>query len=146
MEPPTQFAFGTHRDHGLVAGFTHRIPAHLGDWFLKRLQFEPVAGEQGLYRLTEPDRDGLRRTHQAAQALRAQGYAVYLDANIAPATPAGANPSRSPVSTERRGRIAQLAGVRSHTPRSAPATNPPSRRPVPVPAVRMTEPVARRTR
>ncbi|CAM5445502.1 hypothetical protein SHIRM173S_00300 [Streptomyces hirsutus] len=76
MDPGTHFVFGTHKDHGFVASTTALMPAHLAHWFLVREQFEPVPDSPGLYRLTASERDGPRRTRQAAQDLRRHGYAV----------------------------------------------------------------------
>ncbi|MGW4197085.1 hypothetical protein [Streptomyces sp. NPDC005004] len=134
MKPGTHFAFGTHRDHGLVAAYTPHIPEHLGHWFLERLQYEPVPGEPGLYRLTQPERDGVRRTHQAARALHTQGYTVHLDADVAAAAPAArlARSQSSPDHTSHRPRAtAAPSSWAEQAPTAAPRG---ARRPVPPPA------------
>lgn len=131
MDPGTHFVFGTHRHHGFVASATSNMPAHLAHWFLTREQFEPVDGRPGLFRLTEPDRDGPRRTRQAVHDLRRSGYAVHADVVLDPA--ASANPPR-PVRphglSEQRSRIAQAAG-RVSPRHSAPTTSAPLARPIP---------------
>ncbi|MFD5111692.1 hypothetical protein ACFWNG_05145 [Streptomyces sp. NPDC058391] len=131
MDPGTHFAFGAHPHHGFVASATSNMPSHLAHWFLVREQFEPVPDQPGLFRLTEPERDGPRRTRQAVHDLRHHGYAVHADIALDPA--ASASPPR-PVPpnglSERRSRIAQAAG-RSSQRRSAPTTSVPSARPIP---------------
>ncbi|MEU2222683.1 hypothetical protein [Streptomyces sp. NPDC018347] len=122
MQPGTHFAFGDHEEHGFVASFTASMPAHLAHWFLEREQFEPVPATPGLYRLSEPERDGVRRTRQAVHDLR----------RLDPAVPAGpAHPARPHGLQERRSRLAQAAAGRT-TQRSAPPTTaPPAVRPIP---------------
>ncbi|MDV9194397.1 hypothetical protein [Streptomyces sp. Wh19] len=129
MDPDIHFVFGSHPQHGYVAGFNSSLPSHLADWFLTRVQFEAVPGEPGLYQLIEPEHDGPRRTRQAAQSLRAQGYAVHVDTDIvyAPANP----PGRPNGLAERRKRIAKAASGRSLQRSTAPTTSPPSARPAP---------------
>ncbi|GAA2442508.1 hypothetical protein GCM10010433_49570 [Streptomyces pulveraceus] len=129
MDPDIHFIFGSHPQHGYVASFNSSLPAHLAEWFLTRVQFEAVPGEPGLYQLTEPERDGPRRTRQAAQALRAQGYAVHVDTDIAYA-PAN-SPGQPNGLTERRKRIAHAASGRSPQRSAAPTASPPSARPAP---------------
>lgn len=129
MDPAIHFTFGSHPQHGYVAGFNSSLPAHLADWFLTRVQFEAVPNEPGLYQLTEPERDGQRRTRQAAQSLRAQGYAVHIDTDIAYAP--AMLPGRPNGLSERRSRIAKAASGRSPQRRAAPTTSPPFARPVP---------------
>jgi hypothetical protein len=131
LHPGTHFAFGTHKEHGFVASFTSSMPAHLAHWFLVREQFEPVPGEPGLYRLSEPERDGPRRTRQAVHDLRRRGYTVHADITLDRAAPAGPpRPVRPNGLLERRSRLAQAAG--RTTQRATPATaSPPAVRPVP---------------
>lgn len=131
MDPDIHFVFGSHPQHGYVAGFNSSLPAHLADWFLTRVQFEAVPGEPGLYQLTEPEHDGPRRTRQAAQALRAQGYAVHIDTDIAYAPASFPHLVRPNGLTERRRRIAQASTGRSPQRSAAPTTSPPSARPIP---------------
>ncbi|GHH95417.1 hypothetical protein GCM10017779_58740 [Streptomyces capillispiralis] len=101
MQPGTHFTFGDHEEHGFVASFTASMPAHLAHWYLEREQFEPVPGEPGLYRLSEPERDGVRRTRQAVHDLRRHGYTVQATCALTrpsrPArhTPPGPTDSRS---------------------------------------------------
>ncbi|MFJ1816741.1 hypothetical protein [Streptomyces sp. NPDC088139] len=131
MDPDVHFVFGSHPQHGYVASFNSSLPAHLAYWFLTRVQFEAVPGEPSLYQLTEPELDGPRRTRQATQDLRAQGYAVHVDTDIAYAP---ANPTRPGLPNglaERRKRIAQAASGRSPQRSAAPTTSPPSARPAP---------------
>ncbi|PZG80268.1 hypothetical protein C1I97_36030 [Streptomyces sp. NTH33] len=132
MDPGTHFVFGTHKDHGFVASATSSIPARLAHWFLVREQFEPVPGKPGLFRLTDPERDGPRRTRQAVQDLRRQGYAVHADVGLDPAqTAAPPRPARPNGLAERRSRIARAAASLSPQRGPAPSTSPPSARPVP---------------
>ncbi|MFJ9085772.1 hypothetical protein ACIRL3_25455 [Streptomyces sp. NPDC102384] len=96
------------------------FPAHLANWLLVREQFEPVPGTLGLYRLTHPEQDGIRRTRQAAHDLRRHGYAVQTDYNLDPER--SASPPRAAVRgrlVERRSRIAQAAATRSPQQRGA---------------------------
>ncbi|MYS36705.1 hypothetical protein K388_02714 [Streptomyces sp. KhCrAH-43] len=133
MHPDTHLAFGVHEEHGFVASFTAAMPAHLAHWYLEREQFEPVAGKPGLYRLSEPERDGPRRTRQAVNDLRGHGYTVQADFRLDPALSATApRPSRPDGLTERRSRLAQAAAVTT-TQRgtTAPTTSAPAARPVP---------------
>ncbi|MER0445787.1 hypothetical protein ABR738_14655 [Streptomyces sp. Edi4] len=132
MDPGTHFVFGTHEDHGFVASFTSSMSAHLAQWFLVREQFEPVPGEPGLFRLSEPERDGARRTRQAVHDLRRHGYAVHADIALDPA--ASASPPRPVLPNgllERRSRLAQAAAGRTTQRGTAPTTSPPPARPVP---------------
>ncbi|MGC0386673.1 hypothetical protein [Streptomyces sp. SAI-129] len=122
MQPGTHFAFGTHEEHGFVASFTPSVPPYLADWFLVREQFEPVPGEPGLYRLSEPERDGPRRTRQAIHDLRRQSYTVHADMALDPAASAGPpRPVRPNGLLERRSRLAQAAAGRT-TQRAIPPT------------------------
>ncbi|MCP3821396.1 hypothetical protein NLX86_25860 [Streptomyces sp. A3M-1-3] len=152
MDPGTHFAFGTHEQHGFVAAFTSSMPAHLAHWFLVREQFEPVLGEPGLFRLTEPERDGPRRTRQAVHDLRRHGYAVHADVALDPAASASPpRPVRPNALMERRSRIAQAAAGRSSQRRAAPTTSPPSARPIPpkptyAPTVHLTASATGRSR
>ncbi|MCZ9354082.1 hypothetical protein ACFW4M_07700 [Streptomyces sp. NPDC058794] len=131
MQPGTHFSFGDHKEHGFVASFTSSIPQHLAHWFLKREQFEPVPGEPGLYRLSEPERDGVRRTRQAVHDLRRHGYIVQADIRLNPALSTGSlRPVRPHGLQERRSRLAQAAAGRT-TQRSTPPTTSSSARPIP---------------
>ncbi|MFI2204626.1 hypothetical protein ACH47Z_28340 [Streptomyces sp. NPDC020192] len=106
-----------------MAAATANIPAHLADWFLVREQFEPVPDTPGLYRLTHPQQDGIRRTRQAVHDLRRQGYEVQADLPLDPARSAG--PPQPVVRNglmERRNRIAQAAATRSPQRPTAPAS------------------------
>lgn len=103
-----------------MAAATANIPAHLAHWFLEREQFEPVPGTPGLYRLTQPEQDGVRRTRQAIHDLRRHGYEVQADYSLDPGR--SASPPRAAMRdglTERRTRIAQAAAATS--PQRAPA-------------------------
>ncbi|MFC9228405.1 hypothetical protein ACFTZI_05450 [Streptomyces decoyicus] len=120
------FRFGAHPDHGFVAAATANIPAHLADWFLVREQFEPVPGTPGLYRLTRPEQDGIRRTRQAVHDLRRHGYEVQADYALAPGRSAGPpQPVARNGLMERRNRVAQAAATRSpHQRTVGPAERP----------------------
>ncbi|MFB7481887.1 hypothetical protein ACFUEM_25065 [Streptomyces anulatus] len=143
MDPDTHFVFGTHHQHGYAAAFAPDFPSHLAHWLLIRLQFEPVPQEPGLYRLTDPERDGARRTRQAAQDLRAQSYAVHVDADVAHAE---SGPSRSAHQNglaERRTRIARAASTQPPRRAVTPTVSAPAARAVPpdpsyAPAVQLT--------
>ncbi|MFF9045214.1 hypothetical protein [Streptomyces parvulus] len=131
MQPGTHFSFGDHKEYGFVASFTSSIPQHLAHWFLEREQFEPVPGEPGLYRLSEPERDGVRRTRQAVHDLRRRGYTVQADIRLNPALSTGSlRPVRPHGLQERRSRLAQAAAGRT-TQRSTPPTTSSSARPIP---------------
>ncbi|MGW0457422.1 hypothetical protein [Streptomyces tendae] len=131
MQPGTHFSFGDHKKYGFVASFTSSIPQHLAHWFLEREQFEPVPGEPGLYRLSEPERDGVRRTRQAVHDLRRRGYTVQADIRLNPALSTGSlRPVRPHGLQERRSRLAQAAAGRT-TQRSTPPTTSSSARPIP---------------
>ncbi|WP_236244435.1 hypothetical protein [Streptomyces sp. CC210A] len=132
MDPGTHFAFGTHEQHGFVAAFNSSLPAHLAHWYLVREQFEPVPEQPGLFRLTEPERDGQRRTRQAVHDLRRHGYTVHADVALDPALSASPpRPARSNGLAERRSRVAQAAAGRSPQRAQPPTTTPPSARPIP---------------
>ncbi|MEW1723835.1 hypothetical protein [Streptomyces sp. NPDC093109] len=133
MQPGTHFAFGDHDTHGFVASFTSSMPTHLAHWYLEREQFEPVPGEPGLYRLSEPERDGPRRTRQAVRDLRRQGYTVQADIRLDPAVSAGPpRPVRPNGLLERRSRLAQAAAGRTTQHRATPPTaSAPAARPIP---------------
>ncbi|MFG2800464.1 hypothetical protein [Streptomyces pseudovenezuelae] len=132
MQPGTHFAFGTHDTHGFVASYTSSLPAHIAHWYLEREQFEPVHGEPGLYRLSEPERDGRRRTRQAVDDLRLLGYTVQADMRVDPAVSASPpRPVRPNVLQERR-RLAQAAAGRTTQRRTTPpTTSAPAARPIP---------------
>lgn len=135
MDTGPHFAFGTHEQHGFVAAFASSMPAHLAHWFLVREQFEPVLDQPGLFRLTEPEHDGPRRTRQAVHDLRRHGYDVHADVSPAPAaSPSPPRRTRRPRPRglmERRDRIAQAAAARSPQWRPAPTTSAPAARPMP---------------
>ncbi|MBT2509204.1 hypothetical protein J7I98_25635 [Streptomyces sp. ISL-98] len=132
MDPGTHFAFGTHEQHGFVAAFTSSMPAHLAHWFLVREQFEPVPDQPGLFRLTEPERDGPRRTRQAVHDLRQKGYTVHADVALDPAeAPSPPRPSLPNGLMERRSRLAQAAAARSPQRGPALTTSRPVARPIP---------------
>ncbi|WP_413100236.1 hypothetical protein [Streptomyces sp. Inha503] len=132
MDPRTHFAFGTHPQHGFVAAFTTSMPPHLAHWFLIREQFEPVSEQPGLYRLTDPERDGPRRTRQAIHDLRRQGYTVQADIRLDPAVSAGPpRPARPNGLQERHSRLAQAAASRTTQRTTPPTTTLPPARPVP---------------
>lgn len=132
MQPGTHFAFGDHDEHGLVASFTATMPAHLAHWYLEREQFEPVPGEPGLYRLSEPGRDGPRRVRQAVHDLRRQGFTVQADIRLDPALSASPpRPVRPNGLMERRARLAQAAASRTRQLHPAPTTAARPTKPVP---------------
>ncbi|MER5782646.1 hypothetical protein ABT104_13100 [Streptomyces mobaraensis] len=142
---PEHFHFGTHPAHGFVATATAHLPAHLAHWFLTREQFEPVPDRTGLYRLSDPDRDGRRRTRQAVHDLRRHGYTVQADYTLDPAmTPGPPHSLGHRGLAERRSQIAQAAATPS--PQQSPAlrTSPGARsippRPTHAPAVGTVQP------
>ena len=132
MQLGTRFAFGDHDTHGFVASFTSSMPAHLAHWYLEREQFEPVPGEPGLYRLSEPERDGPRRTRQAVHDLRRQGYTVQADIRLDPSLSASPpRPVRPNRLQERRSRLVQAAAGRTTQRATPPTASLPSARPIP---------------
>ncbi|MFI7182064.1 hypothetical protein [Streptomyces anthocyanicus] len=132
MQPGTHFSFGDHKEHGFVASFTSSIPQHLAHWFLEREQFDPVPDEPGLYRLSEPERDGPRRTRQAVHDLRRRGYIVQADIRLEPALSTGPRrPVRPHGLQERRSRLALAAAGRTTQRSTPPTASPPSARPIP---------------
>lgn len=132
LAPGPHFVFAPHDDHGFVAAFASSMPPHLAHWLLFREQFEPVVGEPGLFRLTQPERDGPRRTRQAVRDLRRQGYAVHADRIVDPAALARPQrPAQSNRLVERRSRLAQAAVGRSPQRGPAPAASPRTAGPVP---------------
>ncbi|NIY65600.1 hypothetical protein SMALB_3605 [Streptomyces malaysiensis] len=132
MDSRPHFAFGTHPQHGFVAAFTTSMPAHLAHWFLVREQFEPVSEQPGLFRLTDPERDGPRRTRQAIHDLRRHGYTVHADMRLDPSLSAGPpRPARPNGLQERRSRLAQAAAGRTTQHATPPTTSLPSARPIP---------------
>ncbi|MET7684394.1 hypothetical protein [Streptomyces sp. NPDC005423] len=132
MQPGTHFAFGTHDTHGFVASHTSSLPAHLAHWYLEREHFEPIPGEPGLYRLSEPERDGRRRTRQAVDDLRLLGYTVQADIRLDPAVSASPpRPVRPNGLQERRRRLAQAAAGRTTQRSTPPTTSAPAARPIP---------------
>lgn len=123
---------------------------HLADWFLTRVQFEAVPGDPGLYRLTDPEKDGRRRTRQAVHDLRRHGYTVHADIALDPAQSAGPPAPALPNGLyERRSRIAQAAG-RPSRQCPVPTTGPSVRTVPPVPdytpTVRLRSPTTGRSR
>ncbi|MEU3161213.1 hypothetical protein ACPCAJ_31970 [Streptomyces griseoincarnatus] len=152
MQPGIHFSFGDHKEHGFVASFTSSIPQHLAHWFLEREQFEPVPGEPGLYRLSEPERDGPRRTRQAVHDLRRRGYTVQADIRLNSAdTASPPRPVRPNGLQERRSRLAQAAVGRTTQRALLPTTSPPSARPIPpkptyAPTVHLTAAAGGRSR
>ncbi|MEW2620885.1 hypothetical protein [Streptomyces sp. NPDC048106] len=152
MRPGTHFAFGDHEEHGFVASFTSSMPAHLAHWYLKREQFEPLPGKPGLYRLSEPERDGVRRTRQAVHDLRRHGYTVQADIRLDPSLSAGPpRPVRPNGIQERRSRLAQAAAGRTTQRPAPPTTSPPAGRPGPpkpahAPTVHLTAATGGRSR
>jgi hypothetical protein len=132
LQPSTHFVFGDHDTHGFVASFTSSMPAHLAHWYLAREQFEPVPGHPGLYRLSEPERDGPRRTRQAVHDLRRQGYTVQADIRLDPAaSDSPARPVRPNGLQERRSRLAQAAAGRTTQRSTPPATSTAAARSIP---------------
>ncbi|MGI5438715.1 hypothetical protein ACQEV4_15245 [Streptomyces shenzhenensis] len=152
MQPGTHFAFGTHDTHGFVASYTSSLPAHIAHWYLEREQFEPVPGEPGLYRLSEPERDGRRRTRQAVDDLRLLGYTVQADMRVDPAVSASPPRPVRPNGLQERRRLAQAAAGRTTQLRATPpTTSAPAARPIPpkptyAPTVHLTASGGRRSR
>ncbi|MFJ1652682.1 hypothetical protein ACIOC2_14950 [Streptomyces sp. NPDC088337] len=152
MQPGTHFVFGDHDTHGFVASYTVSMPANLAHWYLEREQFEPVPGEPGLFRLSEPERDGPRRTRQAVHDLRRQGYTVQADIRLDPSLSAGPpRPVRPNGLQELRSRLAQAAVSRTTQRSTSPTTSAPSARPMPpkptyAPTVHLTAAVGGRSR
>ncbi|MEU4486673.1 hypothetical protein AB0H94_17600 [Streptomyces purpurascens] len=130
MHPGTHFVFGYHDVLGFVASFTSSMPGHQAHWYLQREQFEPVPGEPRLYRLSEPERDGARRTRQAVHDLRRQGFAVQADIRLDPSLSAGPpRPVRLNGLQERRSPLAQAAAGRTTQRSTPPITTPSAARP-----------------
>ncbi|MCA1223742.1 hypothetical protein [Streptomyces sp. 8L] len=150
MSPGTHFVFGDHEEHGFVASCTSSMPAHLAHWYLEREQFEPVPGRPGLYRLNEPERDGVRRTRQAVHDLRRQGYTVQADIRLDPApAPTSSRRFQPNGSQQQRSRIARAAAGPTTQHRATPPTTSPSAappKPTYAPTVHLTAPGARRPR
>jgi hypothetical protein len=97
------------------------MPAHIADWYLIHEQFEQVPERPGLYRLTDPGRDGLHRGRQAVADLRAQGFTVQADYTLEPAPEPGL-PEQ--LVNARQTRLAQAAASRSPQLRTTPGTAP----------------------
>ncbi|MFJ4828819.1 hypothetical protein ACIP79_02610 [Streptomyces sp. NPDC088747] len=132
MQPGTHFVFGDHDAHGIVASFTASMPAHLAHWYLEREQFEPVPAEPGLYRLSEPERDGPRRTRQTVHDLRRQDYTVQADIHLdSPLSAGPPRPLRPNGLQEHCSRLAQAAAGRTTQRATPPTTSLASTRPVP---------------
>lgn len=153
MPPSPHFSFGDHTKHGFVASASASMPTSVAHWYLTRETFQPVPGEPGLYRLSEPERDGPRRTRQAVHNLRLQGCTVRADVRLDPAISAGpAEPNRPNGLLERRARLAQAAAGRTTQRRfTPPTTSAPAARPVPprptyTPSVHVTAMVGGRSR
>ncbi|GAA2254841.1 hypothetical protein GCM10010232_50080 [Streptomyces amakusaensis] len=119
--PLQQFHIGTHPEHGIAASAHAGLPAHIADWYLVRLQFETVPDRPGLYRLSDPDRDGLRRARQAVHDLRVQGLTIQAD-YILDTEPEPSLPERLVLA--RQTRLARAAAARSPQLRTTPAANP----------------------
>ncbi|MFF3979733.1 hypothetical protein [Streptomyces sp. NPDC001828] len=132
MHPGPHFAFGDHAEHGLVASFASALPAHVAHWYLERQQFEPIPDEPGLFRLSEPERDGPRRIRQAVHDLRRLHFAVQADIRLDPAR-SKAPPRPVPPNglLERRSRLAQAAGRTTQRRATPPTTSLPAARLVP---------------
>lgn len=119
---------------------------------MTREQFEPVPTTPGLYRLSEPEREGHRRARQAVTDLRRQGYAVHADIPLDPAvSPGPPRPALPNGLLERRSRLAQAAAGRTTQRGTTPTTSPPSARPIPpkpsfAPTVHLTATGAGRSR
>ncbi|MFE4664539.1 hypothetical protein ACFRI7_11765 [Streptomyces sp. NPDC056716] len=99
------------------------MPIHIADWYLVRLQFEPVPEQPGLYRLTNPEQDPVRRARQTVHDLRTQGFTVQADYTLDPA------PEPAPTRHDRpdhshRTRLAQAATARPPQLRTAPDPGP----------------------
>ncbi|MFI6289337.1 hypothetical protein ACIBCM_32110 [Streptomyces sp. NPDC051018] len=75
----------------------------------------------GLYRLTDPTRDGLRRARQAVHDLRAQGFTVQADYTLDP-TPEPGLPEQLLIA--RQARLARAASARSPQLRTNAGTAP----------------------
>ncbi|MBP5935426.1 hypothetical protein F3K43_04925 [Streptomyces sp. LBUM 1476] len=118
--------------HGYTAT-AQAVPAHLTDWLLTHETFEPVPDTPGLYRLTDPHRDGERRARQAVHDLRRLGHRVDTDTVLAAPAPRAPARTAATEAAERRSRIAQAAARRSPTATPHPAAAPPSPT-APVPA------------
>ncbi|MFD5747450.1 hypothetical protein [Streptomyces sp. NPDC127033] len=101
MDPRTHFVFRAHPEHGFVASATPSVSGHLAHWYLTREQFEPVPDAPELFRLTEPDRDGARRTRQAVHDLRRHGFTLDADVALDPAASPG--PDGGSTSATQRG-------------------------------------------
>lgn len=135
-----------------MAAASAEMPPHLAEWFLTREQFEPVPTNPGLYRLSEPERDGHRRARQAVTDLRGQGYAVHADITLDPAlSPGPLRPAPPNGLLERRNRLAQAAAGRTTQRGTRPTTSLPSARPAPpkpsfAPTVHLTASGGGRTR
>lgn len=106
----------------------------------------------GLYRLSEPERDGLRRTRQAVNDLRRQGYTVQADIRLDPALTDGPPfPFRPSDTPDRRTTLAQAAALRTtqrpaHLTAAHPPARPMSSVPARAPAVRPAAPGSGRSR
>lgn len=118
---------------------TANIPSHLAHWFLVREQFEPVPDTPGLYRLTHPEQDGLRRTRQAVKDLRRHGYQVHADSALDPAlTPGPPQPAaQQGLMGRAAARLAQAAARPPHLGSPLTATPGHAPRPTTVPGTGM---------
>jgi hypothetical protein len=126
------FRFSAHPEHGFVAIATANVPPHLAHWFLVREQFEPVPDTPGLYRLTHPEKDGLRRARQAVKDLRRHGYQVHTDSVLDPGPP---QPTVQQGLATPRARIAQAAARPAYLPPALTTTPVPAPRPTTVPGI-----------
>ncbi|WP_327073955.1 hypothetical protein OG196_24285 [Kitasatospora purpeofusca] len=75
-------ALGRHPDHGIVAALPTQSAA--AQWFLERLEFQPVPGHPSLYALTDQHREPTERATWAATLLNGAGYRVDTDLALAP--------------------------------------------------------------
>ncbi|MFF0201926.1 hypothetical protein [Streptomyces sp. NPDC005017] len=93
----------------------------------------------GLYRLTHPEQDGLRRTRQAVKDLRHHGYQVHADSTLDPTlTPGPPQPTAQQGLRDRRARLAQAAAARPpHLGSPLTATPGHATRPTTVPGTAM---------
>ncbi|WP_441245290.1 hypothetical protein [Kitasatospora sp. McL0602] len=84
---------GHHPDHGIVAALPTQSAA--AQWFLERLEFQPVPGHRSLYALTDQHREPTERAAWAAKLLNGAGYRVDTDLALTPK--AASQPARKQV-------------------------------------------------
>ncbi|GCD41862.1 hypothetical protein [Streptomyces paromomycinus] len=128
-QPHVRFAIDS--QYGFVAAPTDRFPDHLAHWYLVREQFVPVLEAPGLYRLTHPHRDGLRRTRQAVHDLRRR-WTVHADdvLDAAPHTaPSALTAQRSQAARAAAASSPQYDRSLESPPLGAAVPSPPSRAP-----------------